>query len=48
MEGNYGSPIFDSFDILDEIGGKIVCTKGMKYLRLMKQAFREIREVSQK
>lgn len=42
MRGNYGSSISDSLGILGEIGGKVICTKGMKYLKLVEQHFREI------
>lgn len=33
--GNYGSLIFDSFDILGKIGGKVIYIEGLGYLRLV-------------
>lgn len=42
MGGNYRSSIPDGLDIPSEIGGKVICTEMIEYLRLVGQPVREI------
>lgn len=48
MGGNYRSSISDGLDIMGEIGGKVICTEMIDYLRLVEQPVREIGETGQK